>query len=78
MREIILSDKTIQVDTSKVTMGEWREFFSGKQTHKKDDEFIEKATGLTPKEQQNMLRNDYRRLIKVIVQEGTEPLTDPN
>lgn len=79
MGEVTLSTgKVIEVDTSKVTFGEWRKFFSSRGTQKEDDAFVEKITKLKPSEQEDMLRDDYRRMLQVIIKVGSEPLTDPN
>ena len=79
MSEVLLSDGIkINLDMSKVTFGEWRKFFSASGTHREDDAFIEKITGLKPSEQENLLRDDYRRIVVAIVKEGNQPLSDPN
>ena len=79
MGEVILSTgKTVSLDMSKITFGEWRKYFSTRGTPKQDDAFIEKITGLSTAEQEALLRDDYRRIVIAIVKEGTQPLADPN
>jgi hypothetical protein len=76
MGDVTLSTgKVISLDISKVTFGEWRRFFRSIGTIKEDDDFIEKVTGLKPEEQESMLRNDMRLIVKGIVKAGS---IDPN
>ena len=70
--------KVVNIDTSRITFGEWRGFFTGRNTQAKDDAFIEKVTGLKPADQEAMLRDDYRRIIQAVLKAGNEPLADPN
>jgi hypothetical protein len=79
MGELKLSDgTTVKLDMSDVRRGEWSNVFSGKATRKQDDAFVEKITGLTPEQQEDLLWNDYRRILQAILKEGNKPLTDPN
>lgn len=70
--------KEINIDASKITWGEWRKYFRSAMTMKEEDAFIEKATGLTSKEQNELLRDDMRRIVQEIIRVGQEPLSDPN
>jgi hypothetical protein len=79
MGEVKLSTgKIVKLDMSKVKFGEWRNFFRGNGSVKEDDTFVEKITGLKPKEQADMLRDDYRRIMQAIIKEGNQPLADLN
>jgi hypothetical protein len=79
MGDVTLSTgKVVTLDLSKITMGEWRSYFSGRGSALSDDKFIEKITGIQNKEQDAMLRDDYRRIVQAIVQEGNRPLDNPN
>jgi hypothetical protein len=79
MGDVTLSTgKVVSIDTSKFTWGEWRSFFHGNATQKEEDAFIEKATGLKTKEQTELLRDDFRRLVQAILKIGSEPLSPPN
>lgn len=79
MGEVTLSTgKTVNIDLSKITMGEWRSYFGGRGSALSDDAFVEKATGLDAQTQSDMLRDDYRRVVQAIIKAGNEPLKDPN
>jgi hypothetical protein len=79
MGEVILSTgKVVTLDLSKVTFGEWRGYFSARQSHSADDAFVEKVTGLKSADQEKLLRDDYRRILQAIIKAGNEPLNDPN
>jgi len=79
MAEVVLSTgKTVILDLSKVTFGEWRRYFSSRGSPKEDDAFVEKITSLKPAEQEAMLRDDYRRIMVAVIKEGNQPLSDPN
>jgi len=79
MGEITLSDgKVVKLDLSKITFGEWRKFFSLRGNTSQDDAFIQKITGLDTQAQENLLRDDYRRVVTEIIKQGNQPLADPN
>lgn len=79
MAEVTLSTgKTIVLDMSRITFGEWRRYFSSRGTPKEDDAFVEKITGVKSAEQESLLRDDYRRIVVAIIKEGNQPLADPN
>jgi len=79
MGEITLSNGVSTViDVGKITWGEWTKFFSGKGTHKEDNLFLEKCTGIKADEFDQMLRDDVRRIIKSVLKVGSQPLSDPN
>lgn len=79
MGEVTLSTgKVVNIDMSRITFGEWRSFFSGRNSQDKDDAFVEKITGLKTAEQEAMLRDDYRRILQAIIKAGNEPLDPPN
>jgi hypothetical protein len=79
MGDVTLSTgKVVTLDLSKITMGEWRSYFSGRGSALSDDKFVEKITGIPAKEQDAMLRDDYRRIVQAIIKAGNEPLADPN
>jgi len=78
MGEVTLSTgKVVTIDTSKFTWKEWRSFFSGRATQKEEDAFVEKASGINAKDQGDLLRDDFRRIIDGIKRAGSEPLADP-
>jgi hypothetical protein len=78
MGDVTLSTgKVVSIDTSKFTWKEWRGFFSGRASQKEEDAFIEKASGLNAKEQGDLLRDDFRRIVEAIRKVGSEPLADP-
>lgn len=79
MGEITLSNgKTVTIDTSEATWGEWRGFFRGQLTEEEDDVFIAKMSGLPADEIDKMKRDDVRKIISAIVEVGQKPLADPN
>ena len=79
MADVTLSTgEIVSIDTAKITWGEWRRFFNGKDTQKDEAAFIEKATGIAPEKQDAMLRDDMRRIIQGIIRVGSQPLADPN
>ena len=79
MAEVKLSTgKVVNIDVSKVTFGEWRAYFTGRQSAEKDDEFVTKITSLKHVEIEIMLRDDYRRVLQAILKAGSEPLADPS
>jgi hypothetical protein len=79
MGDITLSTgKVIVLDLSKITFGEWRKYMSGRGSPKEEDAFIEKITSIKAKDVENLLRDDYRRILMAIIKEGNKPLDDPN
>lgn len=79
MGEIKLSDdKKITIDTSKMTLGEWRNFFGGKGTQEQDDAILSKVTGIPAAEIESLLFQDYRLIAHEMLKAGNQPLSDPN
>ncbi len=78
MGDVELSIGLVKIDKSKVKHGEWTRFVTGKGTIKEDADFIEKVSGIKGDAQDEMLQEEYRRLVKAIVKTMTEPLADPN
>lgn len=68
----------ITIDLSKITLNEWRNFFNGGNTPEQDDAFVAKVAGMKPEQVGELLRDDWRRIIKAIAEKGREPLADPN
>jgi len=72
------SGRTLTIDTSELTVKEWRDFVApNRGTLDDENTVVSKVSGLTVDEIEGMNRNEYRRLIKVILNTAREPI-DPN
>lgn len=80
MNTVKLSDgKEYPVDTSQMTVREWRGLKSALFTTAQDDVVISKCvSGLDITKLPDMPLDDLRRIIAVIVKCASSPLTDPN
>jgi len=78
MGEVNLSTGLVTIDKSKVKHKEWVIFITGKGDEKSEAAFIEKVSGIKPQDQDDMLHEDFRLLMRAIVTAMTEPLADPN
>lgn len=76
--DYVLSDgKKGRIDKSKVTVREWRRFWSPQCTDEETDAQLSKVTGLDVNTLQSMLLDDHRRLIIAFREKCQEPLNDP-
>lgn len=78
MSDVILSDgREITFDLGKLTHGEYRGLFDPKEPDKKSDETIARVSGITAKELDALLHNDYRLLTQAFFRKCREPLAEP-
>ena len=76
---IHLSDgKEVQVDVSKLTQKEFRGFFDPRVNDEESDKVIARLCNEKLEYIQNLLRDDYRRVMDAIISLANRPLDDPN
>ena len=70
--------REIKVDLSKITIKEWRFMWAFDSDNDESDKILGGCVGMTVEEIQDLLRDDFRRLIKFVVEASKNPLDDEN
>ena len=76
---VTLSDgRVLEVDLHKITMREYRRFFTSDSSPYEDDEVFAKALGLTADELVDLPQPDYRAACFAVLEIARKPLAVPN
>ena len=78
-KQIVLSTgMKVTVNVSTLTVREWRGFFDVASSDESSDEVIARLTKLKVDDFLDMVRDDYRLILKTIMDLSNRPLDDPN
>jgi hypothetical protein len=76
---VTLNDSSeVSVDVSTLKQKEFRGFFDVSVPDKDSDKVVARLTGLKLAQINDLLRDDYRRIMSKIVELANRPLSDPN
>ena len=75
MAETTIGGRKINIETSEVSVGDWRKFWGNKMSDAEEDALIEKMTALKTKDIESMTRLDFSLLMRAI---ATSPVTQPD
>ena len=70
--------KKLTVDVSTLTVREWRDFWDPKAPDSSGDEVLARCAGIKSDAVLDMTRDDYRLILKTIMDLSNRPLDDPN
>lgn len=70
--------KKVTVDVAGLTVMEWRGFFDATHDDKDDDVIVARCANMKPEALTALLYQDYRLILKTIMDLSNKPLDDPN
>ena len=78
MSDLTLADgREIDIDLEAITIKEYRELFSPKQSAAEETAVLAKAAGMTSEEVEGLSMLDYKRLLRALLEVARQPLADP-
>jgi len=70
--------REIKVDLSKITIAQWRFMWDFRSDNDESDKILGGCVGMTVKEVQALLYEDFKRLTKAVIEASKNPLDDEN
>jgi len=78
MANLILADgREIDINLEAITILEYRELFSPKQSWEEETAILAKVSGMAPDEVESLSMLDYKRLLRELLAVARQPLVDP-
>jgi len=78
MSDLTLADgREIDINLEAITVREYRELFSPKQSSEEETAILAKVSGMTPDEVESLSMLDYKRLLRELLAVARQPLVDP-
>lgn len=78
MSDLTLADgREIDINLEAITIREYRELFSPKQSAEEETAILAKVSGMTPDEVESLSMLDYKRLLRELLAVARQPLVDP-